>query len=152
MKKGYFNILLLLFLLVVDVFYLYPAFTAQKNGYTVVGMYAFPKIIGALLALLCALIMVKTLRERDTRDELFEIQNLKLILCTILAMALLIILWEHIGFFYVLACLFLLLLLFLFRTEGGRFSRKNIMINMSITVFVVLFIFLLFKVVMQIRM
>lgn len=145
------NILVLAGLLGIDAMYLYTAFTARKYKMVQVGPYEFPKIIGIVFAVLCFIALVKTLREKNSNEK-FCIQNLLLVVITVVSTAAFLLLWDWLGSFYLVGAVYMLVLLFAYREEGGRFSKKNIIANLVLTAGVMVFIFLVFGLMMGYRL
>lgn len=145
------NILILAGLLGIDGYYLFKSFTARKYTMVFIGPYEFPKIIGVGLAILCLIALADTLRRKDDQSP-FQIGNLIYVIITIAATCGFLFLWQTFGLFYLLAPLFLLLLFFTYRDEGGRFSKKNILVNAALTAGCIGAIYLFFRLLMNIRL
>lgn len=145
------NILILAGLLGIDGYYLFKSFTARKYTMVFIGPYEFPKIIGCGLALFCLIALADTLRHKDDQTP-FQIGNLVYVVITIAATCAFLFLWQSIGLFYLWAPLFLLILFFTYRDEGGRFSRKNILVNAALTAGCIGAIYLFFRLLMNIRL
>lgn len=145
------NILILAGLLGIDGYYLFKSFTARKYTMVFIGPYEFPKIIGVGLAVLCLIALADTLRRKDDRTP-FQIGNLGYVVITVAATCGFLFLWQTFGLFYLWAPLFLLLLFFTYRDEGGRFSKKNILVNAALTAGCIGAIYLFFRLLMNIRL
>lgn len=150
MSEKKLNILVLAGLLGIDGYYLFKSYTARKYTMVFIGPYEFPKIIGIGLALLCLITLIDTLRKKEDGGQ-FRIENLAYVGITAAATCALLLLWQ-LGYFYLWAPLFLLILFFTYRDEGGRFSRQNILINLALTAAVTATIFVFFRLLMKIRL
>lgn len=151
MSEKKLNILVLAGLLGIDGYYLFKSYTARKYTMVFIGPYEFPKIIGIGLALLCLITLIDTLRKKEDGGQ-FRIENLAYVGITAAATCALLLLWQHVGYFYLWAPMFLLILFFTYRDEGGRFSRQNILINLALTAAVTATIFVFFQLLMKIRL
>ena len=141
----------LIALLTVDFYYLYQSFTARKYTLVLIGPYEFPKILGIILAVLCVIALVQTLRIPKSESKKVSFNNLLLICATLAATALFIFLWQTIGHFYILAFLYLMFLLFSYQ-DGKRLTRRAVLTNTTITVTVLVLVYLCFELVMKIRL
>lgn len=138
-------------LLALDVYYLYTAFTARKSKLSFIGPYEFPKILGIILAILCIIVLVQTLLSHKLSDKVV-LKNLGLVGITMGAVFIFIMLWQSVGLFYVWAAVFLLALLFTYRSEDGRFTKSKIISNLVISVGTSLMTYVLFDVLMKVRL
>lgn len=132
-------------LLGIDCYYLYKSFTAKTYKMVFIGPYEFPKLVGIVLAILCCIVLVQNLRIKPEADNTMTVSHLPLLFFTGAVTCIFVFLWQKIGCFYLLGTLYLLLLFFSYRTEGGRFSRKNILTNLMLTFVLMLCLYLLFK-------
>ena len=151
MSEKKLNLLILAGLLGVDGYYLFKSFTARKYSMVFIGPYEFPKLIGIGLAVLCILTIIDTLRKKDD-DKPFRIENLAYVGITAAATCALLLLWQYMGHFYIWAPLFLLILFFTYRGQGGRFSKQNILVNLVLTAAITAIIFVFFQLLMKIRL
>ena len=131
----------------IDAVYLYTAFTARKYRGTVVGPYEFPKYLGIALAVLCILIIIRSLAGKKEEGK-FTIQNFDLVLCVIAATALLLILWSCFGIFYLWGFLYVFGLFVLLGIRTEKLTYKSYLLFGGLSAAVMLVIFLLFKVLM----
>ena len=139
------------FLLCVDGYYLFKCFTSRKYASVAVGPYAFPKILGIALAVLCVAIIAKTLWQgRGEKSEPFRIGNPLGFVAAIVATALMILLWQKFGKFYLFGPIYTLGLLLLFSKRENRFQWKNLLKIVLITAGLFGFIYLTFQVAMGI--
>ena len=145
------NILVLAGILGIDGYYLFQSFTARKYSMVFIGPYEFPKIIGVVLAILCLVALGGTMMQKDD-DTPFRIGNLLYVVIPAASICGLLFLWQTLGLFYVWAPLFLLILFFTYRDEGGRFSRKNILVNAGLTAGIVGMIYVCFQLLMNVRL
>jgi len=152
MSEKKLNILVAVGLLGVDGYYLYKSFTARTYKMVFIGPYEFPKLVGIVLAVLCCIVLVQNLWLKHETDQALTISNIPLIFFTGAATCIFVFLWQKIGWFYPLGTIYLLLLLFAYRTEEGRFSRKNIVTNLVLTMVLMLCLYLLFKRLMGINL
>lgn len=144
------NIIVPVALLLADGYYLYKCFTAKAYKMVFIGPYEFPKIIGIALALLCCITIVKALRAQEVK--VFRIENLPVVCLFTAATLAIVFIWQRVGNFYICAPVYTLFLLFLFKNEEGRFSRKNIVVNVVTTAVLYALIYLIFWVLMKIRL
>lgn len=146
------DVLVLVGLLGVDCWYLYKAFSAPIYKMVFVSPYEFPKLIGAGLALLCCIALAKTLQRNSQEEPGFTIPNLRMVLVTVGATCAFVLLWKMLGLFYLWGTLYVLFLLFAYRKEGGRFSRKNILMNVAVAIGILLGVYLMFGLIMGLRL
>lgn len=147
-KKATF--LMLLFLLLCDGVYLYMAITqGQVNSMVSIGPYYFPRILGALLGILCVIKIIQLYFEKN--DTEFVIKNIGIVVLTLAATAALILGWKVIGYFYILGFLFLAALFFLYR-QDNRFSRKTILLNISLALVLMLCVYVIFDILVKVRL
>ena len=93
---------------------------------------------------------VQTLRAKD-EDGHFRIENPIMVLITSAATVIFLLLWQKFGRFYLFGAGYLLILLFTYR-NSERFSRKNILFNVGMTLVLITAIYLIFDRLMQIRL
>ena len=148
MKKKYSEIIMAVILLAVDALYLTQAFRGKKTAFSYTGAYTFPKILGLILAALCVIVILRAFREKGT----VKITNLGLTALSVGITAVFVILWQCFGLFYLWASLYVLALLFAFRTNGGRFSKRNVLFNLACTAGVILSCYVIFTRMMEVRL
>lgn len=138
-------------LLGADCYYLYKSYTAPAYKMVFVGPYEFPKIVGIALAIFCLIILAKTLGVKNEKVP-FKISNPMLVGITLAATFAFVYLWQKVGLFYVWGTVYTLLLLFSYRGQGGRFSKKNCIVNGILGSVLMIFIYIVFEMLMKIKL
>ena len=87
----------------------------------------------------------------EKNDTEFVIKNIGIVVLTLAATAALILGWKVIGYFYILGFLFLAALFFLYR-QDNRFSRKTILLNISLALVLMLCIYVIFDILVKVRL
>lgn len=129
LKQKSYNIVVCVLLAVLGVYYLATALTAPATALSLIGTYYFPAIMGVLLLVLCALQIIQEIAKKR-EAETVSLPNLLQIVLMVCATALLLLVWQFLGCFYVWGFLYLLFLLFLFRNKN-RFSKRNSIQNVA---------------------
>ena len=150
MNNKKYNIMMISGLMVLDLYYVITSMKAPAIQMTIISPYYFPKILGFALLGLCVIQLFLTVFTK-TGEGAVEFHNLPLMVGTIIATALLLFLWGRFGFFYFFSFLYLASLLFMYRDEH-RFSKRNIIINIGFALALDLAVFLLFTVLLKVKM
>lgn len=133
--------------MVIDAVFLYTAFTAREYKGAIIGPFDFAKYLGIFLAVLCVIVIIQSLLSKS-KDEKVTIDNFDLVLITIAATALLLILWQLVGIFYLWGYLYVFGLLFAYSRKSEKLSAKNIGALAVLAAIVMAVIYVLFKVLM----
>lgn len=110
-----------------------------------VGPSYFPVALAVILALLCIVSAVQSLVRADTRVEL---PNMPLIAATVALTGAFLIVWAMLGAFYLGGFVLMLSLIFLY---DPVFTPRAILRNLAVAISVILFTYLLFGLLIQIR-
>ncbi|KKK36901.1 hypothetical protein WQ57_16820 [Mesobacillus campisalis] len=113
--------------------------TAENMG---AGFY--PSILAGVLIIFTIVNLVKTLKKKEA--EKVDIPNGKLILLTIGIMALFILSWSFVGFFYIHLFLFLLIL---YSVYSERLRKEFIVKNSFVAASITISIFVIFNFVLK---
>ena len=133
--------------MVIDAVFLYTAFTAREYKGAIIGPFDFAKYLGIFLAVLCAIVIIQSLLSKS-KDEKVTIDNFDLVLITIAETALLLILWQLVGIFYLWGYLYVFGLLFAYNRKGEKLSAKGVGALAVLAAIVMAVIYVLFKVLM----
>lgn len=106
----------------------------------------FPRIISAILIVLCIISFIQTIKEKEYR---INIENIRYVVLTILLTILYFVLWNMIGFFYPLTFLFMLSLFILYKPKP-IFNRGFISCCVM-SLFMTVFIYIVFEKVMMVQ-
>lgn len=108
----------------------------------------FPMLLSVSLVILCLIGFVKTFLQKE--DKKIELSNLKMISITIVITALYVLIWNLVGFFYLLTFIYVLLLLTLYRwTLDNR--KRTMIINVCLALGTTLFVYYVFGQIMMVR-
>lgn len=145
------NIVLATVLLCMDAVFLYSAYTARKYANAIVGPYDFTKYIGIIMAVLCVLVISQSLAS-PTKDEKVTIPNFDLALLAVAATAVLLILWNCFGMFYLWGGLYVFALFVVLCSRVSKLTKKSLLTLAVLTVVVMAVIYLLFNILMGISL
>ena len=126
---------------------------ALPEDTTGMGPAYFPRILAVLLAVLSGIKLIQlSIAQRGERgSETFRIGNLKGVLCTLGALALFLLLWTTVGFFYPLSALLVFLLCMAYTPARKRRQPKLILIALTLSVSFAVAVYLLFGIGMGAR-
>ena len=133
-------------MIVLAAFYYWAALDFQDNrNRNSVGPGYFPMILSVVLIILCIISWIQTIRKPDYK---INIPNLRVIGLSLLAIALFLISWFFINLFYISCFVFLLVLSILY---NPGLNRKSLVINLSTSLAITVFIYILFGLIIQVR-
>ena len=134
------TILTLISIMILGFWYLVTANSLRKTAFRVaVDPSYFPKLLAVFLLILCSVCILMVYKNKN--DEKLNIPNLKLIVLTIAITILFILNWRTFGYFYIQAFIFLVLLLSIYNMN---YSFRAMLINSTLSLFVICFIYFLF--------
>lgn len=150
MSERYANMTAYIVLLIVAVLYLNTAYGFDSTTSNTIGPGYFPKLLGFGLAIFCIIGLINSFRQKAS-DNNITIENMKMVLIAIVTTVLFLVAWYYIGNFYIITFVFLAVLTAIFRKESG-FSKRNLLIIIGSSLFMVGTIYLLFDVFMKLSM
>lgn len=149
MKEKKYNILMLIVILVLDVIYMREILNAPSSKMTIISPYYFPKIISILLFLFLFAQLIITLLDKN--DGAVTVNSFLIIIGTIIDTVLLLFLWNKFGLFYIFVFIYLETLLLMYR-DTDRFKLKTLVFNTCFSVGLELVIYILFAVLLKIKL
>lgn len=151
MKEKHVNIAIATALLCIDAVFLISAFSARKYANAIVGPYDFTKYIGIIMAVLCVMIIAQSLSSH-TRDAKVSIPNFDLALLAVAATAVLLILWNCFGMFYLWGSVYVFALFVALCSRVSKLNKKSLLTLAVLTAVVMAVIYLLFNILMGITL
>lgn len=112
-----------------------------------IGSGFYPSLLAMILLLLTLVKLLQTLRTKD--EEKIQFPNGKLVLFTMGAIALFILSWSFIGYFYIHLFLFIF---FLYSVYSERLKKQFIMKNAFLSLAVTISIFIIFDLVLHLSL
>lgn len=119
--------------------------TSGGVHHSTIGPAYFPNILAGLLTILCVISFIQTAKK--TGKDRVRLHYFKYVLITLSITAAFLLAWYMIGYFYVLAFVYLMTLFLLYRRN---FSKKQAAVNIAISCSMLLMIYLVFEVAMSI--
>lgn len=151
LKEKHMNIAISTVLLCIDAVFLYSAYTARKYANAIVGPYDFTKYIGLIMAALCVIVIAQSLASH-TKDEKVSIPNFDLALLAVAATAVLLILWNCFGMFYLWGGIYVFVLFVALCSRISKLTKKSFLTLAVLTLIFMAVIYLLFNVLMGINL
>lgn len=138
------------FLLILGILYGYSAMKLPDlaNQNTISDSY-FPMLLSISLVVLCLISFIKTFLQKN--DKKVDLSNLKMIVFTIIITALYILIWNLIGFFYLLTFFYILTLLAIYRWQLDH-KKKVMIFNVIIALGTTVFVYYVFGQLMSVRL
>lgn len=108
-----------------------------------VGPAFFPQVVSVLMILMSIVSIFTTKFQKKSEDEKIEVLNASHILFTIVFLIVFTLLWDLLGFSYILSFLFLLGLFYMYNQNSSL--KKRITMAVSFSIIMNLFVFLVFE-------
>ena len=146
------DIIFLLFLLAVGVFYLIPSikFIIQAEQFALSPGF-FPIVLVSILIILCLISVIQTVISKH-KEDIFQVDNLKYIIATFVLTILYISLWYFFSnLFYLLTFLFFFGLSIVYSVKTKRITRLLVLRNGMSALIITGMIYLVFGLLFSIR-
>lgn len=115
---------------------------------TTLGPGYFPSLLAIILVILCIINIIETYLKKS--DEKVEISNLKVLIYSLVVIVLFILSWFNLGYFFINVFFFILILLLVYRTQ--KFTTRLVLKNSVIAGGITLSTYIIFKVLLNIRL
>lgn len=146
------NILFLLFLLTVSIWYCVQSigFVSEAEDITVsAGFYPF--ILSSIIIVLSFIKLIQAVKEKKS-EAMFEVRNLKYILMTIGVTSIYLVLWSLFrDYFYIFTFVYVFTLMTIYASQSVRFQKKMMMRNSLVSLFLIVVIYFIFDLTFSIQ-
>jgi len=143
------SIISLVLIAVFTIIYLIEAKSFPVIQGNSIGPAYFPVILSVIILSLCVLDLIITIVKKE--DEQFRVPNLKYLLITIIMVGIFVVSWYATGLFYFISFFFFLVLTSIYRWGVGVF-KKTLIINIVFSTGATLLVFLLFEVILNVKL
>lgn len=140
MNSKLLNLIMILFILVIGISYMRSASVLGIGTTDNIGAGFYPFLLADVLLILTIISLIQTIRKKG--NERIEFPNSKLILFTIGVIALFILSWSLIGFFYINLFFFFLIL---YSVYSERLKKQFIFKNSILSLMITISVFIIFN-------
>jgi hypothetical protein len=146
MNSKVLNLIASLIILLIGVAYLRSSMELGIGDPAKIGAGFYPFLLAVILLILIVVNFLQTLRKPSTEEDKVVIPNGKLVLFTIGTIALFILSWAVIGYFYINLFLFIFVL---YSVYSEKLKRQFIFKNAFLSLLITLSIFVIFSIVLN---